>query len=177
MSPSALPPHWPASTAAPGQPPLEWRAMTLPDVEAVHALEASAYAHPWSRANFADALRSGYVCLCLCDAGGELRGHLVVMRGVGEMHLLNITVAPGDQGQGWGAAMLADLVAWSKAEGAEALWLEVRESNTRARRLYSRCGFETVGLRKDYYPAARQREHAVVMRLALPQPPSAQSGA
>lgn len=166
-----LPPAWPHGPQLPDAPPLGlWRAMLPTDVDAVHTLDARAYPHPWSRANFADAIASGYVCACLCAADGTLMGHVVVMRGVDEMHLLNITVAPEHQGRGLGAAMLRDVVAWSQAEGAEALWLEVRQSNERARRLYVRGGFEAVGQRKGYYPDGRGREDAVVMRLALPAP-------
>ena len=48
------------------------------------------------------------------------------------------------------------------------MWLEVRESNVRAMKIYKAHGFVQVGLRKDYYPAGRQaRESAVVMRMAL----------
>lgn len=166
-----LPPAWPHGPQLPDAPPLGlWRAMLPTDVDAVHTLDARAYPHPWSRANFADAIASGYVCACLCAADGTLMGHVVVMRGVDEMHLLNITVAPEHQGRGLGAAMLRDVMAWSQAEGAEALWLEVRQSNERARRLYVRGGFEAVGQRKGYYPDGRGREDAVVMRLALPAP-------
>lgn len=166
-----LPPAWPHGPQLPDAPPLGlWRAMLPTDVDAVHTLDARAYPHPWGRANFADAIASGYVCACLCAADGTLMGHVVVMRGVDEMHLLNITVAPEHQGRGLGSAMLRDVVAWSQAEGAEALWLEVRQSNERARRLYVRGGFEAVGQRKGYYPDGRGREDAVVMRLALPAP-------
>ena len=166
-----LPPAWPHGPQLPDAPPLGlWRAMLPTDVDAVHTLDARAYPHPWSRANFADAIASGYVCACLCAADGTLMGHVVVMRGVDEMHLLNITVAPEHQGRGLGAAMLRDVVVWSQGEGADALWLEVRQSNERARRLYVRGGFEAVGQRKGYYPDGRGREDAVVMRLALPAP-------
>jgi [ribosomal protein S18]-alanine N-acetyltransferase len=166
-----LPPAWPHGPQLPDAPPLGlWRAMLPTDVDAVHTLDARAYPHPWSRANFADAIASGYVCACLCAADGTLMGHVVVMRGVDEMHLLNITVAPEHQGRGLGSAMLRDVMAWSQAEGAETLWLEVRQSNERARRLYVRGGFEAVGQRKGYYPDGRGREDAVVMRLALPAP-------
>jgi ribosomal-protein-alanine N-acetyltransferase len=163
-----LPPAWPSAPQMLGAAPTgHWRAMLANDVDAVHTLDARAYAHPWSRANFADAITSEYVCACLCAADGTLMGHVVVMRGVDEMHLLNITVAPERQGRGLGAAMLRDVVTWSQAEGADALWLEVRQSNERARRLYLRSGFEAVGLRKGYYPDGQGREDAVVMRLAL----------
>ena len=47
------------------------------------------------------------------------------------------------------------------------MWLEVRQSNGRARALYRQLGFAEVGLRRAYYPAAQRREDAVVMSLHL----------
>ncbi len=149
----------------------ELRPMQAADLEAVLAIEQSAYSHPWTRGNFRDALASGYwmQCLWLHDA---LLGYVVAMPGVQETHLLNITVAPAHQRQGWAPMLLDALVLWSRRQGAETLWLEVRESNLRALQVYGRRGFRRVGLRKDYYPADRlQREHAVVMSLNLMPPP------
>lgn len=134
---------------------------------AVLAIEQSAYSHPWTRGNFLDALASGYWMQGLW-LGDELLGHVVVMAGVQETHLLNITVAPARQRQGWAHMLLDALALWSRRQGAQWLWLEVRESNQRAIAVYERYGFRRVGLRKDYYPADRQqREHAVVMSLNL----------
>ena len=137
------------------------------DLEAVIAIEQVAYSHPWTRGNFRDALASGYWAQCL-RVQDELLGHVVAMEGVEETHLLNITVAPARQGQGWAHMMLDALCLWSRRQGAQWLWLEVRESNQRALHVYERYGFRRVGLRKDYYPADRQqRDHAVVMSLNL----------
>ena len=137
------------------------------DLEAVMAIEQAAYSHPWTRGNFRDALASGYWAQCL-RVHDELLGYVVAMAGVEETHLLNITVAPARQGQGWAHMMLDALCLWSRRQGAEWLWLEVREGNQRALQVYERYGFRRVGLRKDYYPADRQqREHAVVMSLNL----------
>ena len=89
------------------------------------------------------------------------------MRGVDEVHLLNITVEPTWQGQGWGRLMLDALALWSRAEGAQWLWLEVRTSNVRAQEVYQRYGFRRVGERRNYYPAHQGREDAIVMSLKL----------
>ena len=130
-------------------------------------IEKSAYAHPWTRGNFADSLKSGYQLLALMG-GDTLIGYFVAMEGVDEVHLLNITVAPEFQGQGFGVLMLDALSVWARSRQALCLWLEVRESNARAMRVYERFGYRRVGERKHYYPAARgQREHAVVMSLKL----------
>ena len=90
------------------------------------------------------------------------------MKGVDEVHLLNITVAPDFQGQGWAHLMLDALDIWARGQNAEFIWLEVRVGNTRARQVYERHGFRQVGQRKNYYAAGRgQREDAVVMNLRL----------
>lgn len=143
--------------------------MTVADLERVLAIEAAAYSHPWTRGNFVDSLAAGYLAWLRLDAAGRCIGYCVAMPGFEEMHLLNITVAPAAQRRGHARAMLQALCETCQAQGRPLLWLEVRQSNAVARQLYTRFGFETVGLRRDYYPAGHgRREDAVVMRLALP---------
>ncbi|MDO9113796.1 MAG: ribosomal protein S18-alanine N-acetyltransferase [Polaromonas sp.] len=149
------------------QPRLTRRSMTVRDLDAVVAVETRCYSHPWSRGNFTDSLAAGYLAEVLEGGEGELVGYFIAMTGVDELHLLNITVAPAWQGQGHGQALMAVLQQHAQHQGLAMLWLEVRESNQGARALYRRLGFEEVGLRRGYYPAAVRREDAVVMRLAL----------
>lgn len=133
----------------------------------VVAVEERAYEHPWTRGNFADSLRSGYQAQVLV-ADGNLLGYFVAMKGVDEVHLLNITVVPEHQSRGWGRIMLDALAIWARGQGAQWLWLEVRVSNRRALRIYEEHGYRRVGDRKGYYPAANgQREDAIVMSLQL----------
>ena len=141
--------------------------MTPERLPTVLAVEQSVYSHPWTRGNFTDTLAAGHQALCLLG-GDELIGYFVAMRGFEEVHLLNITVAPAHQRQGWALVLLDALVLWSRAQGAQWLWLEVRASNTRAQQIYLKRGFARVGLRKAYYPAGHGlREDAVVMNLRL----------
>lgn len=141
--------------------------LTLDRLPDVLAIETQAYPHPWTHGNFADSLRAGYQAQLLV-AGADLIGYFVAMKGVDEVHLLNITVAPHLQGQGWGRVMLDALATWARGQGAQWLWLEVRVSNERAQRLYEHYGFRRVGQRKGYYPAVGgRREDAIVMSFAL----------
>ena len=136
-------------------------------VDAVVQLEQRTYAHPWSRIHFLDALQSGYQAQVLL-ADETLLGYFVAMQGVDEVHLLNITVAPEYQGQGWSRVMLDALTLWARGRNAQWLWLEVRLSNTRAMRVYEAQGYTRVGMRKEYYPASNgKREDAAVMGLRL----------
>lgn len=136
-------------------------------LDAVMRVEQLAYVHPWSEANFRDALQAGYHARMLM-ADHTLIGYYIAMKGVDEVHLLNITVAPDHQTQGWARLMLEALAIWSRGEGASWLWLEVRVGNLRAMRVYEAQGFRRVGQRKSYYPAGHgQREDAIVMGLRL----------
>ena len=133
----------------------------------VVAIESRAYDHPWTRGNFSDSIRSGYEAQALV-AGETMLGYFVAMKGVDEVHLLNITVAPEHQSQGWGRLMLDAVALWSRGQGAQWLWLEVRVTNERAQGLYERYGMRRVGERKGYYPAGPgAREDAIVMSLRL----------
>lgn len=175
---------WPEAADPQGKRPVAFEAMTLADLDAVHAVEKTAYAHPWSRRHFSDSLASGYPAVVLLGEalpgeaalprradGRVLLGYLVAMTGVDEVHLLNITVAPAHQRQGWARFMLDALVLWARGQAAQWLWLEVRAGNAPARALYTGHGFRQVGLRRGYYPAGGvQREDAVVMSLALGAP-------
>ena len=157
------------------QPRIHRRAMTARDGHAVQAIEASAYSFPWTRGNFIDSLAAGYHAEVLeCDE--VLVGYFVAMAGVDELHLLNVTVAPAHQGRGYGSLLLDVVNQLGVGLGLPRLLLEVRRSNERARALYQRRGFIAVGLRRGYYPAAQEREDAVVMSLHLVAPPEASHG-
>jgi ribosomal-protein-alanine N-acetyltransferase len=145
----------------------QFEPMTEARLADVVAAEERAYEHPWTQGNFADSLRSGYQAQVLV-ADDTLLGYFVAMKGVDEVHLLNITVVPEHQSQGWGRIMLDAIALWARGQGAQWLWLEVRTSNERAQRIYERQGYRRVGERKGYYPAADgRREDAIVMSLKL----------
>ncbi len=154
--------------------------MTHAHLAQVADIEQSAYKYPWTQGNFGDSLNSGYEAQMLLggpdtlDAPAPLLGYFVAMKGVDEVHLLNITVAPAYQLQGWGRLMLDALALWSRGQGGQWLWLEVRASNQHAKALYLRYGFREVGMRKGYYPQGGNhpiglpaREDALVMSLSL----------
>ena len=149
----------------------QFEPMTSRWLDVVSRIEQSAYEHPWSAGNFLDSIKAGYQAQLLTGGvpkSAELIGYFVAMRGFEEVHLLNITVAPAHQRQGWAHVMLDAVALWARGQGAQWVWLEVRPSNARAHAIYIRHGFREVGRRKLYYPATGgEREDALVMSLAL----------
>ena len=154
-------------SSLPRAPEAAFESLLADRLDEVLRVEDRAYAHPWNRTNFLDALHSGYQAQMLM-ADGYVLGYFVAMKGVDEVHLLNITVAPEFQGQGWARVLLDGLAIWARGQGAQWLWLEARVSNLRALHVYECYGYRRVGQRKAYYPAdGGQREDAVVMSLPL----------
>lgn len=136
------------------------------DLDAVMAIETRAYPFPWTRGIFRDCLRAGYA-MWVSECDGRVFGYGVLSVAAGEAHVLNLCTAPGCEGQGLGRRMLLSLLKIARGQRAERVFLEVRPSNPRAIDLYQRCGFNEIGRRPRYYPAAGGREDAIVMALEL----------
>lgn len=142
--------------------------MQTDDLDEVLAIENVVYPHPWTRGNFLDSLYSGYETWALRDGSGVLVGYFLLMIGVDEAHLLNVSVRRDLQGQGMGRKLLDKIVAVAQEKGTTSILLEVRPSNEHALAVYRRYGFSQIGIRKGYYPDVnRAREDAIVMRLPI----------
>jgi ribosomal-protein-alanine N-acetyltransferase len=136
------------------------------DVERVLDVERRGHLFPWTRRIFADCLRVGYTCLVL-EEEGTVVAHLVVASGAGQAHILNLCVDPERQGRGYGGGFLDQALERLRGNGVESVFLEVRPSNAVAIAVYESRGFNEVGRRQDYYPAARGREDALVLARQL----------
>lgn len=141
--------------------------MRVHDLDRIAGIERDLYPFPWSRGNFQDSLQAGYSTWTLRDGYDDVVAYAVVMIAIDEAHLLNLSVARGQQRKGYGWRILDWMASRSRDHGARTMLLEVRPGNTDAHRLYARYGFEKIGRRRDYYPAIGGREDADVLRIAL----------
>jgi [ribosomal protein S18]-alanine N-acetyltransferase len=148
------------------QPRTWFEPMTEASLEAVLSIECRIYTYPWTFGNFRDSLRAGYSCV-VYRSNGEIAGYAVAMIAAGEAHLLNLSIAHAYQGHGHGHRLLEYMMSLAKARKARMLFLEVRPSNLAARHLYERHGFTRIGVRRDYYPAEKGRENALVLAVDL----------
>ncbi|MBY6279194.1 ribosomal protein S18-alanine N-acetyltransferase [Stenotrophomonas maltophilia] len=146
--------------------PVSLRALRESDLNAVMAIELRGYPFPWTRGIFIDCLRAGYPGLAM-ERDGLLVGYGVLSIAADEAHVLNICIDPLAQSRGLGRQLLRALVRLAADRGAQRVFLEVRPSNTPALALYHSEGFNEIGRRPRYYPAAQGREDAVVMAIEL----------
>ncbi|MBA3917992.1 MAG: ribosomal-protein-alanine N-acetyltransferase [Gemmatimonas sp.] len=151
-------------TAASG-PAVIIRAMQDSDLSAVAAIEAASFSDAWPRSAFAELMPRGYARLRVAVTGnGEVCGYCVLLLAGGEGEIANIATHPAWRGRGVGRSLLREALAAADEALAEAIFLEVRESNAAARALYAAQGFVQVGRRKQYYQ--QPAEDALVMRRA-----------
>ncbi len=130
----------------------------------IHAIEQRGYPYPWSLKILQDTLKAGTACHGLIGHDDRLLAYAFVNTAAGEAQLLNLCVDPDHQGKGLGRRMMLHLLALAREEFCTILLLEVRRSNTPARRLYESLGFNTLGVRKGYYPnGPGATEDALVM--------------
>ena len=141
---------------------LSFRTMTPADLEAVAAVTHRADPYGWTLGNYADALAAGN-SLTVLVLDDRVAGAAAVLHVIDEAELLEIVVDPSCQGRGLGKALLQEVMGLARRNGAARVFLEVRESNARARKMYTSFGFAETGRRKNYYPAPNGREDAILM--------------
>ena len=143
------------------------RCMRAGDLDTVMTIEQRAYPFPWTRGIFADCLASGYSAWVL-EQGAQIIGYGVLSVAADEAHVLNVCVDPLVQSRGHGRLLLRTLLHSARNQNAQRVFLEVRPSNPNAIALYQSEGFNEIGRRPRYYPAANNgREDAIVMAIEL----------
>ena len=95
-------------------------------------------------------------------------GFVLARLAAGEAEILTVAVARAHRRHGLGRQLMDAVLRRLHAQRAEALFLEVDETNLPAIALYRRLGFQEVGKRPAYYQTADKRKaNALVMRCSL----------
>ena len=128
----------------------------------VWRIEQAAHAFPWAESMIRKDPNRIAVNIAL-EVGGKLVGYCFGQLVAGEATLLNIAIDPALQGKGYGKQLLDGFIEAIQSRAGEEIWLEVRESNTRAYQMYEATGFNEINRREGYYPAADGREDALIM--------------
>jgi ribosomal-protein-alanine acetyltransferase len=133
----------------------EVRAVSRDDLDRILEIQATAReSAQWTREDYRI-----YDCH-VARVNGTVAGFLVSRAiDVNEREILNVAVHPEMRRSG----VASDLIRAEIARWPGTHFLEVRESNGPARRLYRKLGFEEVGMRPEYYEDPP--EAAIVMRI------------
>lgn len=137
------------------------RVMTLDDVPAVHEIEEQSFSIPWSKKAFQESLGYSHAVFLVAETGDSIAGYCGMYQVFQEGDIINVAVAPGFRGKGIGGKLMEGIICAAIERDILDLTLEVRESNETAIHLYTKYGFENVGIRKNFYE--QPRENAIIM--------------
>ncbi|EFM99718.1 ribosomal protein S18-alanine N-acetyltransferase [Actinobacillus pleuropneumoniae] len=137
------------------------------DFDRLFEIEQAAHLVPWSKGTLLNNQGDKYLNLKLTEQD-QIVAFAICQTVLDEATLFNIAVDPNFQAKGYGKRLLSALIERLREQGILTLWLEVRESNLAAQKLYDSLGFNEVTIRKNYYPTpSGKRENAIVMALYL----------
>ena len=130
-------------------------------IDSILYIEELSFKDPWSRDSMEKELNNNFARYVVVTYNNEVIGYGGMWLILDEGHITNIAVAPKYRCIGAGKLILKSLIDICKKEKVNSLTLEVRISNTIAQNLYSKFGFISEGIRKNYY--ADNHEDALIM--------------
>ena len=140
---------------------LEIREMQESDVAAAAQIEAENFSKPWKEADFLGAVKDEKALYLVAYVDKAMAGYIGMWMVLDEGEITNVSVKKEYQRQKIGRALLEKLEILGRIKGVSSYFLEVRESNQNARRLYESCGFSVLSVRKNFYE--EPVENGVVM--------------
>lgn len=140
---------------------MQVRRMLESDTEEVSLIEKEIFSMPWSQKSFSDALkREGNIYL-VAENEKEILGYAGMWTVMGEGEITNVAVKPAARRQGVADAIMENIIMEGRRNGTGIFFLEVRQSNEAAMKLYEKHGFSQIGIRKNFYE--KPVENAIVM--------------
>lgn len=152
------------------------RSMDESDLSYVYTIEKKSYDFPWSLNGFEKSLDQGlnYV---FCSQKNEILGYCCILPVLDEANILNICVAPEHQKKGVAKQAFLKILSQLRDSGYQMVFLEVRDSNVAAQKLYKQLGFHQDGVRRGYYRSQAwdevlqelvdEKEDAILMSFSL----------
>ena len=147
--------------------------MKLKDLEAVTAIESASFHDPWPLRSFLTELQENRLAVYLIarNEAGEVIGYIGAWIIIDEVHITTLAVTMPYRRQGVASRLVDTLLHDNRMQDGRVLTLEVRPSNTAARRFYEKLGLKIHGRRKRYY----SNEDALIMSRENLLPPGSGS--
>ncbi len=124
---------------------------TIADLALLIKMETQCFSDPWSKNVLESELKNPLTSIWLVEAHGRVVGYAFLSVILDEANINNIAILPEERGHGYGQWLLAHLIQIAKRRGVRVIMLEVRTSNTIAKKLYENNGFSYVAKREKYY--------------------------
>ncbi|MFC1559793.1 ribosomal protein S18-alanine N-acetyltransferase [Candidatus Margulisiibacteriota bacterium] len=135
------------------------------EIPAIVEIEQHTFLNPWTISQFEEYLGKDNKSILVAKVDGHLSGYIIFEHVMDEGHISNLAVREKFRGQGIGRELVEFVLEEARKIDLKWIQLEVRESNKKARSLYSKYDFKEVRKRKEYYN--KPVEDAIVLRLDI----------
>ena len=141
---------------------MNFESVRLDDINEMLKIEKKSFHSHWNRQTFIDELSSDNGHYVAVRDGGRILGYSGFRYVLDEGHITTLAVAPRSRKKGVGTRLIERLLEDAAAKGLKKLYLEVRQSNIAAQKIYKKLGFKTIDRRREYYQ--HPGEDALVMQ-------------
>ena len=141
------------------------RQMDVNDLGWIMEIERKSFVAPWSKTMFEETIFSPIYQGLVIEHNKIVIGYIVFYTVDVEAHIMNLAVNPTERRKGYAWQLLNHALTFFRGRSIFECYLEVREHNEDAQKLYKHFGFEVIGRRKKYY--TETGEDALVMQLFL----------
>ncbi len=118
----------------------------------------------WNYNVFKSELENENSIYIVAKLDNEIIGFAGIWISIDEAHVTNIVTKKKYRNKGIGTLLLENLINISSSLNLTNITLEVKESNIYAIKLYEKCNFKNLGIRKKYY---NNTENAIIMTKTL----------
>ena len=142
------------------------RKIEFDDIDQIMEIENECFSMPWSKESFIyeidyNKVSEYYVAIL----GTEIVGYIGIWYILDEGNITNVAVRKSYRNQGIADTIINEVIKEAKAKKIEKIFLEVRESNNSAIKLYEKHSFIKIDRRKGYYKD--NNEDAIIMLMQV----------
>ncbi|MBP3462379.1 MAG: ribosomal protein S18-alanine N-acetyltransferase [Tyzzerella sp.] len=142
-----------------------FRKGTEADIKQIAELEAKIFSDAWTEKSVMETFEQTQAFITVAEVDGRLAGYCIIYYVMDEAEIARIAIGEDVRRQGIGKGLLDYTCECCKERQIERLLLDVREGNEGARAFYQKYGFQTDGIRKNFYDLPK--ENAVLMSRIL----------
>jgi ribosomal-protein-alanine N-acetyltransferase len=138
------------------------RKANIQDTYLLAQLEEKAFTVPWREESLIAEIQKQNSYYIVCEKEGKILGYAGMWILLDEGEIARIAVQPSFREKGIGTLLTEHLLYYAQSQNVQNVFLEVRESNIAARKIYQKAGFKEIGIRKKYYTLPT--ENAIIMQ-------------
>lgn len=142
--------------------------MDLLDIDKIVALEQELFSSPWDKEAFYYELeKNAFSTILVLEDELEIIGYIGMWLLGDQTQITTLGIKKAYQGNGYAKKLMDKCEEITKMMGYANINLEVRISNQKAIKLYEKCGFKIVAIRKNYYQDNHEDAYLMIKEMEV----------